>query len=39
MRIRRYIARGQNVEAIPADLVEAMRIVPEKVDVNLDEPL
>jgi antitoxin PrlF len=33
------IAHGRNVEAIPADLLDAMRLVREKVEVDLDEPL
>ncbi|HEV2160688.1 MAG TPA: type II toxin-antitoxin system PrlF family antitoxin [Stellaceae bacterium] len=37
--IENDIAHGRNVEAIPADLVEAMRLVREKVDVDLDGPL
>jgi antitoxin PrlF len=37
--IENDIASGRNVEAIPTDLLEAMRIVRAKVDVDLDEPL
>lgn len=37
--IENDIAQGRNVEAIPGDLVEAMRLVREKVDVDLDAPL
>lgn len=37
--IKNDIAHGRNVETIPADLVEVMRLVREKVDVDLDEPL
>jgi antitoxin PrlF len=37
--IENDIAHGRNVESIPGDLIDAMRLVRESVDVDLDAPL